>query len=158
MLVAAANPCPCGRGEADAECTCAPEAVRRYQARLSGALADRIDILVGVRQPSAVEIAGELGESSAPVRERVTVARARQEARLGPGRCNAEMTPAEAREGALSDGAATLLAEAYARRRLSGRAYDRILRLAQTVADLAGSETIEQDQMAQALQLRRREP
>jgi magnesium chelatase family protein len=158
MLVAAANPCPCGRGETDVECTCAPDAVRRYQARLSGALADRIDILVGVRQPNAAEIAGEQGESSAPVRDRVTAARARQEARLGPGRCNAEMTPAEAREGALSDGAAALLAESYSRRRLSGRAYDRVLRLAQTVADLSGCRTIEQDQMAQALQLRRRDP
>jgi magnesium chelatase family protein len=158
MLVAAANPCPCGRGETDAECSCAPDAARRYQARLSGALADRIDILVGLRQPSAAEIAGEPGEPSLPVRERVSVARARQESRLGPGRCNAEMTPAEARESVLSDGAAGLLAESYARRRLSGRAYDRVLRLAQTVADLAGRPTIERDQMAQALQLRRRDP
>ncbi len=58
MLVAAANPCPCGRGEADPECSCAPLAVRRYQGRLSGALADRIDILVAIRQPSAEEIGG----------------------------------------------------------------------------------------------------
>ncbi len=67
------------------------------------------------------------------------------------------MTPAEARECVLSDGAAALLAETYARRRLSGRGHDRVLRLAQTVADLAGAETIERDQMAQALQLRRRD-
>ncbi len=57
MLVAAANPCPCGRGEADPECSCAPLAVRRYQARLSGALADRIDVLAAIRQPSAEELA-----------------------------------------------------------------------------------------------------
>jgi magnesium chelatase family protein len=157
MLVAAANPCPCGRGDTDSECSCSPMAVQRYQGRLSGALADRIDILAAIRQPSALEIGGAPGEPSAAVRERVTVARERQELRLGAGRSNAEMTPGEARECALSDEAATLLAELYSRRRLSGRAHDRVLRLAQTVADLDGAETIEREQMAQALQLRRRD-
>jgi magnesium chelatase family protein len=157
MLVAAANPCPCGRGEADAECSCAPQAVRRYQARLSGALADRIDVLAAIRQPSAEEIGGPPGEPSAAVRERVCAARERQEGRLGPGRCNASMTPEEVRECALDEGAASLLADSYARRRLSGRAHDRVLRLARTVADLAGGETIGREQMAQALQLRRRD-
>jgi magnesium chelatase family protein len=157
MLVAAANPCPCGRGEADPDCICPPPAVQRYQGRLSGALADRIDILAAVRQPSAEEIGGGPGEPSADVRERVAVARLRQERRLGPGRCNAEMTPSEARECTLSSEAGALLAELYARQRLSGRAHDRALRLAQTIADLAGAEAIEQEQMAQALQLRRRD-
>ncbi|HEY8083134.1 MAG TPA: YifB family Mg chelatase-like AAA ATPase [Solirubrobacterales bacterium] len=157
MLVAAANPCPCGRGEADPECTCAPLAARRYQERLSGALADRIDILAAIRQPSAAEIGGKPGECSASVRERVVPARERQEHRLGPGRCNAEMTPAEARESALTEDAAALLAESYSRRRLSARAHDRVLRLARTVADLSGLEAIERDHMAQALQLRRRD-
>jgi len=157
MLVAAANPCPCGRGEADPECGCAPLAVRRYQARLSGALADRIDVLAAINQPSAEEIGGPPGEPSATVRGRVSDARARQEGRLGPGRCNAEMTPGEVRECGLEQGAASLLADAYSRRRLSGRAHDRVLRLAQTVADLAGSETIGREQMGQALQLRRRD-
>jgi magnesium chelatase family protein len=157
MLVAAANPCPCGRGEADPDCGCAPAAVQRYQGRLSGALADRIDILAAVRQPSAADIGGPPGEPSADVRERVIAARERQELRLGLGRCNAEMTPAEARECALSSEAAALLAELYARQRLSGRAHDRALRLAQTIADLAGAGTIGQEQMAQALQLRRRD-
>jgi magnesium chelatase family protein len=157
MLLAAANPCPCGRGEADPDCSCAPLAVQRYQGRLSGALADRIDILAAVRQPSAAEIGGGAGETSAVVRERVAAARERQERRLGPGRCNAEMTPAEARESELSAEAAALLAELYSRQRLSGRAHDRALRLARTIADLAGSNAIEQGQMAQALQLRRRD-
>ena len=157
MLVAAANPCPCGRGEADPDCSCAPVAVQRYQGRLSGALADRIDILAAVRQPSAAEIGGPSGEPSADVRERVTIARARQERRLGLGRCNAEMTPAEARECSLSPEAGALLAELYARQRLSARAHDRALRLAQTIADLADLPTIGQEQMAQALQLRRRD-
>ncbi len=157
MLVAAANPCPCGRGEADPECSCAPLAVQRYQARLSGALADRIDVLAAIRQPSAEEIGGPAGERSAAVRERVGAARERQERRLGPGRCNAEMSPGEARECAVEEEAASLLADSYARRRLSGRAHDRVLRLAQTVADLAGREAIGHEQMAQALQLRRRD-
>jgi magnesium chelatase family protein len=157
MLVAASNPCPCGRGEADPECTCAPLAVRRYQGRLSGALADRIDILAAIRQPSAAEIGGPPGESSADVRARVGDARERQEARLGAGRCNAEMSPAEARECALDEDAAALLAETYRRRRLSGRAHDRVLRLARTIADLGGSGSIERDHIAQALQLRRRD-
>jgi magnesium chelatase family protein len=157
MLVAAANPCPCGRGESDPECDCPPLDVRRYQGRLSGALADRIDILAAIRQPGAEEIAGPPGEPSAAVGERVAAARELQERRLGPGRGNAEMSPSEARECVLKDGAAALLAESYSRRRLSGRAHDRVLRLARTVADLAGTEAIEREQMAQALQLRRRE-
>ncbi|MEX2447257.1 MAG: YifB family Mg chelatase-like AAA ATPase [Solirubrobacterales bacterium] len=157
MLLAASNPCPCGRGEADPECACPPLAVRRYQGRLSGALADRLDILVAIRQPGAEQIGGPPGEPSVAVRERVTVARERQEGRLGPGRCNAEMTPAEARECVLTEDAAALLAEAYSRRRLSGRAHDRVLRLARTLADMAGGDSIERDQIAQALQLRRRD-
>lgn len=157
MLVAASNPCPCGRGEADPECSCAPLEVRRYQGRLSGALADRIDILVAIRQPSAAEIGGPPGEASAAVRERVAAARERQEARLGSGRCNAEMTPAQVRECALEEAAAALLAESYSRHRLSGRAHDRVLRLARTIADLAGVKAIGRDQIAQALQLRRRD-
>ncbi len=157
MLVAASNPCPCGRGEADPECACAPLDVRRYQGRLSGALADRLDILVAIRQPSAAEIGGPPGESSADVRERVAAARQRGEERLGAGRCNAEMTPGEARGCALEGNAAALLAETYSRHRLSARAHDRVLRLARTIADLAGSDSVRREQIAQALQLRRRD-
>jgi len=157
MLVAAANPCPCGRGEADPDCTCSPYEVQRYQGKLSGALADRIDVLAAVRQPSAAEIGGAPGETSAAVRERVCAARERQEHRLGAGRCNAEMTPAEARSCPLSEGGVSLLADLYSRQRLSGRAHDRALRLAQTLADLAGLGEIGEEQMAQALQMRRRD-
>jgi magnesium chelatase family protein len=157
MLVAAANPCPCGRGETDPDCICAPYDVQRYQGKLSGALADRIDVLAAVRQPSAAEIGGPEGEGSAAVRERVCAARERQEHRLGAGRCNAEMTPAEVRSCALSGEASSLLSDLYSRQRLSGRAHDRALRLAQTLADLAGAGEIGEEQMAQALQMRRRE-
>ena len=157
MLVAASNPCPCGRGEDDPACTCLAAQVQRYQGKLSGALADRIDLLAAVAQPSAEEIGGEPGEPSAAVRDRVCAARERQEARLGPGRCNAEMTPAEVRGCDIDPAAAALLADLYARRRLSGRAHDRALRLARTVADLAGTGRIGEEEMAQALQLRRRD-
>jgi magnesium chelatase family protein len=157
MLVAASNPCPCGRGEDDPDCTCLAAQIQRYQGKLSGALADRIDLLAAVAQPAAEEIGGGPGEPSAVVRERVRAARERQEARLGPGRCNAEMTPAEARECEVDPAAAALLADLYARRRLSGRAHDRALRLARTVADLAGAPRVGEEEMAQALQLRRRD-
>jgi magnesium chelatase family protein len=157
MLVAASNPCPCGRGEDDPACTCLGSQVQRYQGKLSGALADRIDLLAAVTQPSAEEIGGAPGEPSAMVRDRVCAARERQEARLGRGRSNAEMTPAEVRDCAIDPAAGALLADLYARRRLSGRAHDRALRLARTVADLAGAERIGEEEMAQALQLRRRD-
>jgi magnesium chelatase family protein len=157
MLVAASNPCPCGRGEDDPDCTCLGSSIQRYQGKLSGALADRIDLLAAVSQPSAEEIGAGPGESSAVVRDRVCAARERQEARLGPGRCNAEMSAAEVRACELDPAAAELLADLYARRRLSGRAHDRALRLAQTVADLAGAARIGEEEMAQALQLRRRD-
>jgi magnesium chelatase family protein len=157
ILVAASNPCPCGRGEDDPGCACLPASVEHCQGKLSGALADRIDLLVAVSQPSAAEIAGAPGESSAAVRERVCAARERQEARLGVGRCNAEMTAAEARACELAPGAAALLADLYARRRLGGLAYDRALRLARTLADLAGAARIGEEEIAQALRLARRD-
>ncbi len=103
MLIAAANPCPCGRGADDERCTCAPHDVRRYKGRLSGALADRIDIVVSLSQPDPAEIGGGEGERSAGVRRRVEAARGRQRERLGPGRCNAVMTPSEARTANLSE-------------------------------------------------------
>ena len=157
MLIAAANPCPCGRGEEDERCTCAANQVRRYQGRLSGALADRIDIVISLAQPDPAEIGGGEGERSADVRRRVEAARRRQHERLGAGRCNAAMTPAEARSANLSGEAARLLSGAYESQRLSGRAHDRILRLARTIADLEGCEEVEASALGRALGLRRRE-
>jgi magnesium chelatase family protein len=157
MLVGAANPCPCGRGEEDPDCECGHLQVRRYQGRLSGALADRIDIVARLGQPVAAAIAGDPGESSAAVRERVVAARERQEERLGPGRCNAEMTPAEARACPVEPAALAELAAVYERERLSGRAHDRVLRLARTLADLEGRASVNPEQMSLAIGLRRRE-
>jgi magnesium chelatase family protein len=153
ILIAAANPCPCGRGETDPDCGCSPQAVGRYQSRLSAALADRIDILTDVQAPSAAELGGEPGESSADVRERVSAARERQERRLGRGRCNAQMTLVEADECPLAAGARVRLAQAYAGRRLDARSYISVLRLAQTLADLAAAPSIDEDQISEAIGL-----
>jgi len=131
-----------------------PLAIRRYRARLHSALADRIEILCFLRPPSVAEIAGNPGETSAEVRERVLEARARQEHRLGRGRCNADMTSLEASECSLSREADTLLEEVCARRRLSDRARNQVLRLARTLADLGADVQIEHNHVKEALGLR----
>jgi magnesium chelatase family protein len=157
MLVAAANRCPCGRGEESEHCRCSPVAVRGYNAKLSGALADRIDICVSVDQPPAETMAGPPGEPSRSVRARVVAARERQAARLGPGRVNALMSPAQSRaHGRLDSEARAMLADGHARLGLSGRGYERVLRLARTLADLDGSEGVRADHVGEALMLRRR--
>jgi magnesium chelatase family protein len=152
-LVGAANPCPCGRGPSDPDCRCSPHQVERYTARLSGALADRIDISLSVTQPSAEAMAGEQGESSEQVRARVVAARERQELRLG-GRCNAELTTAEVRAEPLEPEAHELLAGQHERLRLSGRAHDRLIRVARTLADLDQCETVAEKHVLGALSLR----
>jgi magnesium chelatase family protein len=156
ILLAAANPCPCGIGGSDAECNCAPLAVRRYQARLDRC-ATQFDIRAEIQLPSTADIAGPPGESSATVRERVCAARERQEHRLGSGRNNAAMTPSEVRECGLSEAAAGTLACAYTRRRLTGSTHERVIRLARTLADLTASQEIGRDHIAHALQLRGKE-
>jgi magnesium chelatase family protein len=157
ILVAAANPCPCGHGVDSPRCTCPPSSIRRYSAKLSGALADRIDIAVAVQPPTAEQMSGSPGEGSAAVRARVTAARERQEQRLGTGACNADMTSAETRVHVRLDGdAKRLLASGHERLGLSGRGHDRVLRLARTVADLAGRSRVSVEDVAEALSLRRR--
>ena len=159
MLVAASNPCPCGRGEESGECDCQPASTRRYRAKLSGALADRIDIAISVERPSAQDMGAAPASDSASVRGRVIAARERQERRLGAGRCNAEMSLAELRSSCeMDDEAAAMLAGGHARLRLSGRGHDRVLRLSRTIADLDGCERVSGDHVARALTLRRRGP
>jgi magnesium chelatase family protein len=159
ILIAASNPCPCGRGADSGECDCQPGAIARYRAKLSGALADRIDIQMLVSPPDADGMRGAGGERSARVRERVLGARERQADRLGPGRCNADASPSELRlKGSYDEGAVGLLADAHERAGLSGRTWDRVLRVARTVADLAGSERVEELHVSEALMLRRRDP
>jgi magnesium chelatase family protein len=157
MLVAASNPCPCGRGEQSGECDCQPASTRRYRAKLSGALADRIDIAISVERPSAEEMGTAPRSDSASVRDRVIAARERQEHRLGAGRCNAEMSLVELRSTSAMTGEATaLLAKGHAQLDLSGRGHDRVLRLSRTIADLEGSGRVSADHVARALTLRRR--
>jgi magnesium chelatase family protein len=156
MLVAASNPCPCGRGEASGKCDCQPASMRRYRAKLSGALADRIDIAITVERPSAEEMATPASDS-AGVRERVIAARERQERRLGAGRCNADMSLAELRSSsAMTREAATMLAAGHAQLGLSGRGHDRVLRLSRTIADLEGCAEVSDEHVGRALSLRRR--
>lgn len=157
LLVAAANPCPCGRGSADPLCECSPRVAARYRNTLSGALSDRIDITVAVEQPGLAAMSGSPGEASAPVRARVSSARSRMVERLGPGRGNATASPAETAAFPMTGEAADLLAEADRRRTLSGRSHDRVRRLAMTLADLEGATGIAARHLAGALQLRRRE-
>ena len=97
QIVAAANPCPCGHGEASSKCLCSKDRIGAYESRLSGALADRFDISLRVEQPDAGSLAGDPGEPSADVAARVIAARERQEARLGVARTNASMNEAELR-------------------------------------------------------------
>ena len=158
MLVAAANPCPCGGAEGEEECECPPGAVRRYRARISGPLADRVDITAEVGSPTAAELAAGPGEPSATVRARVEAARERQALRLGRGRCNAEASAREIRRDAgLDADAKQLLALGKERFALSGRGYDRVLRIARTIADLGGGERVEADDLTEALTLRSRD-
>ena len=159
-LVGAMNPCPCGRaGEPDAHCTCAPADVERYLARLSGPLADRVDmhIRVGAVPPRAIG-ARPAGERSTVVRDRVAAARARQHARYAalPGvACNAQASSRWLdRHGDVEPPARDLLATAADRMRLSARAYFRVLKVARTIADLDAAPTVAPAHIAEALRSR----
>ncbi|MDP9227470.1 MAG: YifB family Mg chelatase-like AAA ATPase, partial [Actinomycetota bacterium] len=135
MLVAASNPCPCGRGPDSGECDCHQAVLARYRAKLSGALADRIDIRVGVDRPDAAGLAEAPGERSRTVRERVCAARERQRRRLGEGRCNADIGPDEIRRACpLRPAAERILRDGHELLGLSGRGWDRIVRVARTIA------------------------
>ena len=159
MLVAAMNPCPCGNaGSRTQPCRCTAAQVQRYRARISGPLLDRIDIhremtAVGYRELSD----RSRGEPSSAIRARVNAARARQRERFaGEGiLCNAQMNANQVRAWCTPEGAAErLLQQAFTRLRLSARAYQRILKVARTIADLAGSERIMEQHYAEAIQYR----
>jgi magnesium chelatase family protein len=152
QLIAAANPCPCGRGADSGSCGCPPGAVARYEGKLTGALSDRIDIVLRVEQPDLAALAAHAGESSESVRERVLAARERQHARNG-ARTNADLGANEIELGAELE---RLLADSGGRLELSGRGRARVIRVARTIADLAGSATVTDEHMLEALGLRRR--
>jgi magnesium chelatase family protein len=156
QLIAAMNPCPCGHlGSALRACRCTPDAVARYQGRISGPLLDRIDVQVEVPSvaPEALSAAPD-GETSAVVAQRVAQARDRALARQGA--VNASLSgDALDLHCALDDAAAKFLQATAARLGWSARGFHRVLRVARTVADLAGSPSIAINHLAEAIQYRR---
>jgi len=154
-------PCPCGYyNDPVKECTCSSAMVTRYQKRISGPLLDRIDIHVEVPRVEYEKLSDDrLGEPSAAIRGRVAAARERQLRRFQGTKltCNADMGPVEVRDFCQVDPAGkSLLKAAMQQLQMSARAYHRILKLARTIADLAGSERIQTVHLAEAIQYRPR--
>lgn len=157
MLVGAMNPCPCGYyGHPTRPCTCSPAAVTRYLSRVSGPLLSRIDLHIEV-QPVEYEAFSSPTpeESSREIQKRVIAAREFQRLRNPSILCNAQIPPSLLRQSCpLDDGADRLLKAAFERMGLSGRAYERILKMARTIADLDRSEVIRAPHISEAVQYR----
>ena len=161
MLVAAMNPCRCGYfGHPTKKCTCSPNDVRRYISKISGPLLDRIDIQIELPSLSYDEISSssERSESSETVRERVVAARefaaSRMSAEVGIY-CNAQLSSSQIRKYCpMDDAAKAVIKSAYERLGMSARGYDRILRVARTIADIDGKEVISASAVAEAIQYR----
>ncbi len=159
MLVAAMNPCPCGFfGHPTRQCTCAPNAVHKYLSKISGPMLDRIDLHVEVPPVDYNALSSDsLEENSAQIKERVNKAREIQRKRYaGTGiSCNARLTPDLLKKYCvLTKEAADYLELAFERLGMSARAYDRILKVARTIADLGGSENIEKQHIFSAISFR----
>jgi magnesium chelatase family protein len=172
QLIAAMNPCPCGYyGDPVRECSCSNSTITRYQKRISGPLLDRIDIHIEVPRVEYEKLSDDrLGEPSENIQNRVEKSRARQRERFASTNlenasganqpivtCNADMRPAEVRQYCkLDEAGRNLMRTAMNQLHLSARAYHRVLKLSRTIADLAGSESIEANHLAEALQYRPR--
>ncbi len=159
MLAAAMNPCPCGHfNNPTRECHCTPMQIQRYVSKISGPLLDRIDIHIDVPAVKFRELSSDAhGESSEEIRERVVKARRVQLDRFEGEKifCNAQMTPRLIRKYCLIDAASkSLLENVITRLGLSARAYDRILKVSRTLADLQGKEKIESEHVSEAIQYR----
>jgi magnesium chelatase family protein len=155
MLVAAMNPCPCGfYGDPKRECRCSPSMITKYRNKISGPLLDRIDIHIEVPAVKYKEMAGEsTGEHSEAVRGRVEVARSVQRQRSG--HANARMSPKEIKQHCrLDEESQELLKMAMTELNLSARAYDRILKVSRTIADLEQAEKIQSNHISEAIQYR----
>ena len=156
QLLAAMNPCPCGYcGDRAGRCRCTPERIARYRGRISGPLADRIDIKLEVPAPREAELLAPISaESSSDIRGRV--ARARETQSVRQGKANALLGTREIDRHCATDREGDqLLRHALARLLLSARAYHRVLRVARSIADLAGAATIAAEHIAEAIQYRR---
>ncbi|HOX06316.1 MAG TPA: ATP-binding protein [Planctomycetota bacterium] len=158
MLVGAMNPCPCGhRGDSRRECRCTPRQVENYFGRVSGPLLERFDIQVEVPAVPYKELVGAAGQSSAQIRAAVEAARERQRARLTGHSChsNAAMSESLTRKLAAPEPAGEeLLRHAVERLGFSARGYSRVLKVARTIADLAGSDPVRAEHVAEAIQYR----
>jgi len=152
QLVAATNPCPCGfYGDHRDPCTCTPRMVERYRRRLSGPLMDRFDMRVRVDRTDPAALVGPPGEPSEAVRERVADARRRQQ---GRPTINGALSRPELDDLDMTDGASRLIERALQQGRLTGRGFDRVRRVARTIADLAARQTVAEPDVAEALVLR----
>jgi len=162
QLIAAMNPCPCGYyGDPVKECTCSSNVITRYQKRISGPMLDRIDIHIEVPRVEFEKLSDErLGEPSSTIQARIERARQVQRERFNSLEeigisCNADMRPAEVRQFCTLDSTClALMRSATNQMQLTARAYHRVLKLARTIADLAGSESIQPTHLAEALQYR----
>lgn len=156
QLIAAMNPCPCGYlGHSNGKCSCTPDQVQRYRSKISGPVLDRIDILIEVPALPQEELTAQAqGEFSAAICARVEVAHQQQMNRQG--KVNARMSTQEIDQWCAPDEAGeALLKQAIVRLNLSARAYHRILKIARTIADMAGAQSIVGAHIAEAIQYRR---